>query len=92
MNASRTPLTVLTNPLSFFHLLCAHFAFAVIFGCCCPLCMVCDTAKRMNENIGAICCLAVCSMTAAITGMRTHTRAKYGIEVKKNEMRKKSKK
>ncbi len=54
--------------------------------------MVCDTAKRMNENIGAICCLAVCSMTAAITGMRTHTRAKYGIEVKKNEMRKKSKK
>ncbi len=32
------------------------FSFSVLFGWCCALCMVCDTAQRMGESVPMYCC------------------------------------
>lgn len=53
----------------------------MLFGCCCYLCMVCDNAKRLEENVGLYCLLGYCCPICTIFMQRKTTREKYGIEV-----------
>merc|ERR1719232_99489 len=52
----------------------------MICGWCCPLCMVCDNAKRLGESWPLYCVLAYCFPVCTIFMIRKKTREKYGIE------------
>ena len=56
--------------------------FAVLFGWCCPLCMICDTAKRLEENVGLYCVLGYFCAPCTMCMLRKTTRERYGIEVR----------
>ena len=55
--------------------------YLVLLGWCCPLCMVCDSAKRLGESVPMYCCLAYFCPICTIYMLRKNTRQRYGIEV-----------
>merc|ERR1719382_1345013 len=52
----------------------------MLLGWCCPLCMVCDSAKRVGESVPMYCCLAYFCPICTIYMLRKNTRQRYGIE------------
>ena len=56
--------------------------YVVLFGWCCPLCLICKNAQDMEENVCMFCVLGWCVPPAAIFLLRQKIREKEGIEVR----------
>ena len=60
---------------------CFNDPMNMLMGWCCPLCMMCDSAKRLEESVALYCLLSYFCAPCTLCMLRKTTREKYGIEV-----------
>ena len=63
---------------------CFNDPMNMLMGWCCPLCMMCDSAKRLEESVALYCLLSYFCAPCSLCMLRKTTREKYGIEVNHN--------
>eukprot|EP00093_Oithona_nana_P003993 03993.XXX_42550_42935_1 [CDS] Oithona nana genome sequencing. len=59
---------------------CFNDPMNMLMGWCCPLCMMCDSAKRLEESVALYCLLSYFCAPCSLCMLRKTTREKYGIE------------